>query len=109
MNVCLKFKIQAKWNCKRVTADCSLQFAVSHEKLMLKVFLIPMDVLQQEIISLTMKYPKIKGYSKQDLNFKDFPLTQLRFNSFSYLYELCIICGITKQCENEIISFLTFL
>ena len=45
--------------------DYSLQFAVSHEKLMLKVFLIPMDVLQQEIILLTMKDPKIKGYSKQ--------------------------------------------
>ena len=45
--------------------DCSLQFAVSHEKLMLKVFLIPMNVLQQEIILLTMKDPKIKGYSKQ--------------------------------------------
>ena len=66
-----------------MTADCSLQFAVSHEKRMLKVFLIPvpMDVLQQEIILLTMKDLKIKGYSKQDLNFKDFPLTQLRFKS----------------------------
>ena len=78
MNVYLKFKIQAKW----VTADCSLQFAVSHEKLMLKVFLIPMDVLQQKIILLTMKALKIKGYSKQDLKFKDFTLTQLRFKSF---------------------------
>ena len=65
-----------------VIADCSLQFAVSHEKLMLKVFLIPMDVLQQEIILLTMKDPNIKGYSKQDLKFKGFPLTQLRFKSF---------------------------
>ena len=64
------------------SADCSLQFAVSHEKLMLKVFLIPMDVLQQEIILLTTKTLKIKGYSKQDLKFKDFPLTQLRFKSF---------------------------
>ena len=82
MSVCLKFKIQAKWNRKWVTADCSLQFAVSHEKLMLKVFLIAMDVLQQEIILLTMKALKIKGYSKQDLKFKDFPLTQLRFKSF---------------------------
>ena len=43
---------------------------------MLKVFLIPMDILQQEIILLTMKDLKIKGYSKQYLNFKDFPLTQ---------------------------------
>ena len=49
---------------------------------MLKVFLIPMDVLQQEIILLTMNDLKIKGYSKPDLNFKDFPLTQLRFKSF---------------------------
>ena len=71
-----------------MTADCSLQFAVSHEKLMLKVFLIPMDVLPQKIILLTMKALKIKGYSKQDLKFKDFTLTQLRFKSFSYLYEL---------------------
>ena len=55
---------------------------------MLKVFLIPMDVLQQKIILLTMKALKIKGYSKQDLKFKDFTLTQLRFKSFSYLYEL---------------------
>ena len=39
--------------CRCMTlADCSLQFAVSHEKRMLKVFLIPMDVLQQEIICL---------------------------------------------------------
>ena len=45
-----------------MTADCNLQFAVSHEKLMLKVFLIPMDVLQQEIILLTVKDLKIKGY-----------------------------------------------
>ena len=49
---------------------------------MLKVFLIPIDVVQQEIILLTMKDLKIKGYSKQDLKFKDFPLTQLRFKSF---------------------------
>ena len=56
MNVCLKFKIQAKW----VTADCSLQFAVSHEKLMLKVFVIPMDVLQQEIIWLQWKILRLK-------------------------------------------------
>ena len=62
--------------------DCRLQFAVSHEKLMLKVFLIPIDVLQQEIILLTMKDLKIEGYSKKDLKFKDFPLTQLRFKSF---------------------------
>ena len=62
--------------------DCSLQFAVSHEKLMLRVFLIPVDVLQQEIILLTMKDLKITEYSKQDLKFKDFPLIQLRFKSF---------------------------
>ena len=49
---------------------------------MREVFLIPIDVLQQEIILLTMKDLKIKGYSKQDLKFKDFPLTQLRFKSF---------------------------
>ena len=75
-----------KWNglphIQKKTADCSLQFAVSHQKLMLKVFLIPMDVLQQEIILLTMKDLKIKGYSKQDLKFKDFPLIQLRFKTF---------------------------
>ena len=52
-----------------MTAACSLLFAVAHEKLMLKVFLIPMDVLQQEIMLLTMKDLKIKGYSKQDLKF----------------------------------------
>ena len=40
-----------------------------------------MDVLQQEIILLTMKDPKIKGYSKQDLKFKGFPLTQLNNNN----------------------------
>ena len=49
---------------------------------MLKVFLIAMNVLQQEIILLTMKDLKIKGYSKKDLKFKDFPLSQLRFKSF---------------------------
>ena len=53
-----------------MTAACSLLFAVAHEKLMLKVFLIPMDVLQQEIMLLTMKDLKIKGYSKQDLKFQ---------------------------------------
>ena len=77
MNVCLKFKIQAKW----VTADCSLQFAVSHEKLMLKVFN-TYGCSPTGNYLLTMKDLKIKGYSKQDLKFKDFPLTQLRFKSF---------------------------
>ena len=45
---------------------------------MLKVSLIPMDILQQEIILLTMKDLKIKGYSKRDLKFKDFQLTEAK-------------------------------
>ena len=50
---------------------------------MLKVFLVPMDVLQQVIILLTMKDLKIKGYTKKGLKFKDFPLTHgLTFKSF---------------------------
>ena len=48
---------------------------------MLKVFLIPMDVLQQEIILLTMKDLKIKGYSKQDLRVSLPKTGPLRFGS----------------------------
>ena len=77
---------------------------------MLKVFLIPMDVLQQEIILLTMKNLKIKGYSKQYLKFKDFPLTQPRFKNFKrvakikqlnfhILMNYASSVVITKQCE----------
>ena len=32
LNALLKFEISATWNCERVTANCGLQFAVSHEK-----------------------------------------------------------------------------
>ena len=32
LNTLLKFEISATWNFKRVTANCSLRFAVSHEK-----------------------------------------------------------------------------
>ena len=49
---------------------------------MLKAFLIAMDVLQQEIILLTKKALKIKGYSKQDLKFKDIS------NDSTYIQEL---------------------
>ena len=32
MNTLLKFEITARWNCKLITANCSLRFAFSHEK-----------------------------------------------------------------------------
>ena len=32
MNTLLKFEITATWNCKLITANCSLRFAFSHEK-----------------------------------------------------------------------------
>ena len=32
LNALLKFEISATWNCKPVTANCGLRFAVSHDK-----------------------------------------------------------------------------
>ena len=32
LNTLLKFEISATWNFKRITANCSLRFAVSREK-----------------------------------------------------------------------------